>query len=232
MKVLIGCECSGIIRDAFTRLGHDAYSCDLKPTERPGKHLQCNIFDVLDDDWDLFIGHPVCKYMASSGAQWYYHPKDKGLPMQLRRPHPLYPERLEALKNGIMFFKKLWGCKIKRIGLENPRPLYELVAEVGNYDQIIQPWQFGDSFQKTTCLWLKGLPRLKPTNIVDRGEFITTKSGRKLPKWYSDAKGSNKEKTETDRSRTFQGIANAMAEQWGGTICLTLYLISKNAFSK
>lgn len=216
MKVLVGLECSGIIRDAFAAMGHEAWSCDLKPTERPGKHYQCDIFEVLEYGWDLFIGHPVCKYMANSGAQWYYHPKDKGLPMQLRRPHPKYPERLEDLKNGISFFQRLWSAPIKRIGLENPKPLHELVAAVGNYTQVIQPWQFGDSYQKTTCLWLKGLPRLKPTKIVDKGEFVVTRSGKKLPKWYSDAKTGSKEKTETERSRTFPGIAEAMAQQWGG----------------
>lgn len=218
MRILIACECSGIIRDEFTALGHEAYSCDLKPSERPGKHIQGDVLAILGEGWDMLIGHPVCKFMARSGAQWLWHPKDKGLPIRIRRPHPLYPDRLQSLKEGIEFFKKLHEAPIKKIGLENPLPLFELIAEVGMYDQVVQPFQFGDSFQKTTCLWLKGLPRLTPTNIVDRGEFITTKSGKKLPKWYSDAKGSNKEKTETDRSRTFPGMAKAMAQQWGGDI--------------
>jgi hypothetical protein len=218
MKVLIGCECSGIIRDAFTALGHDAYSCDLKPTERPGKHLQCDIFEALEDYWDLFIGHPVCKFMANSGAQWFYHPEDRALPGRLRRPHPLYPERFEELRKAIEFFKRMWNARVGKIALENPKPLFELVAEVGKQSQIIQPWQFGDSFQKGTYLWLKGLPRLKSTKIVDKGEFLITSGGKKIPKWYSDAKSSNKENTSTERSRTFPGIANAMAEQWGGHI--------------
>lgn len=215
LKVLVGLECSGIIRDAFEAKGHDAWSCDLKPSERPGNHIQADIFTVLYEGWDLFIGHPVCKFLALSGSQWYWHPEDKGLPKALRRPHPLYPDRRKAQQDGIDFFKKLWQANIPKICLENPKPLHSLVAQVANYTQIIQPWQFGDSFQKETCLWLKNLPRLKPTNIVDKGEFIITRGGKKLPKWYSDAKTSNKEKTQSERSRTFPGIAKAMADSWG-----------------
>lgn len=216
MRVLIGLECSGIIREAFRAKGHDAWSCDLKPSETPGNHIQGDIFEVINDfGADLFIGHPVCKFLALSGSQWYWHPEDKGLPKALRRPHPLYPDRRKAQQEGIDFFKKLWEAKIPKICLENPKPLHSLVAQVANYTQIIQPWMFGDSFQKETCLWLKNLPRLKPTNIVDKGEFIITKSGKKLPKWYSDAKTGDKEKTMTERSRTFPGIALCMAETWG-----------------
>lgn len=213
MKVLIGLECSGIIRDAFIEKGHDAWSCDLKPSEKHGPHIQADIFTVLNDGWDLFIGHPVCKFLALSGSQWYWHPEDKNLPKAIRRPHPLYPDRRAEQQKGIDFFKKLWRAPIKHICLENPEPLHSLITQVAPYTQVIQPWMFGDSFQKKTCLWLKNVPRLKSTNIVDKGEFIITR-GKKLPKWYSDAKTNNKEQTQTDRSRTFPGIANAMADQW------------------
>lgn len=215
MRVLIGLECSGIIREAFRRRGHDAWSCDLKPSETPGNHIQRDIFDVLDDGWDLLIGHPVCTFNAHSSSKWRWHPEDKNLPIQLRRPHPLYPDRRQKQQEAIDFFKKMYNCGIPKICLENPKPLHSLVAQVGKYRQIVQPWMFGDPFTKPTYLWLKGLPMLKPTNIVDKGEFITTKSGKRLPKWYSDAKSGNKTKTQTERSRTFPGMASAMAAQWG-----------------
>lgn len=215
MKVLIGLECSGIIREAFAARGHDAWSCDLKPTEQPGQHIQGDIYSVIDQGWDLFIAHPVCTFNAKSGAKWRWHPDDKNLPINVRRPHPLYPNRREDQQRAIDFFKRLWNAKIKKICLENPKPLYSLMAQVKRYDQTVYPWQFGDSYHKPTCLWLKNLPRLKPTNIVDKGEFIVTSGGKKIPKWYSDAKKGKIEETQTNRSRSFQGMAQAMAEQWG-----------------
>lgn len=223
-KILIGCECSGAIRDAFIKRGFNAISCDLKPSETEGPHIQGDLLEVITDDYfDMMIGHPVCKFLAHSGAQWFWHPEDNALRKHLRRPHPLYPERRKDQEKGIAFFKALWNAPIDLIGLENPKPLPELIHSVGRYSQIVQPWHFGDSYQKSTCLWLKGLPKLKPTKIVDRGEMLITSSGKKIPKWYSDAKSSSGEQTETDRSRTFPGMAAAMAEQWGD------YLIKSKA---
>lgn len=216
MKVLIALECSGVIREAFLKKGHDAWSCDLKDSEMPtDRHLKGDIRNYLDLGWDLMIGHPVCTYNSLSNAQWYYHPDDKGLPKHLRRPHPKYPDRRERQKESIQLFKDMWNAPIKKKCLENPMPLSDLTKEVGMYHQIVQPYYFGDSFQKPTCLWLKNLPPLIPTKVVERGEFIITKSGNRIPKWYSDAKVASKEKTQSDRSRTFPGLAEAMASQWG-----------------
>jgi hypothetical protein len=216
MRILIGLECSCVIRDAFLEAGHDTWSCDLKPAERdPSRHYQCDILSILDKNWDMLIAHPVCRFNAHSGSQWYYHPEDKHLPKEQRRPHPLYPTRRDDQKKAIALFKALWNAPIEKNCLENPLPLPELVQEVGKWNPKIQPFFFGDRYQKTTCLWLKNLPELIPTRIVDRGEFIMTKGGKRIPKWYSDAKTSDKEKTSTTRSRTFEGIAKAMASQWG-----------------
>src|SRR5688572_9407736 len=140
MKVIIACECSGIIRDAFAALGHEAWSCDLKPSEREGQHLQGDIFSFLGEcqannysRWDMLIGHPPCTFNSLSSARWRWHPEDKNLPKALRRPHPLYPNRKEDQQKAIDFFKALWNADIDKIGLENPRPLKALVYQVGNY---------------------------------------------------------------------------------------------------
>lgn len=218
MNVIIGCEHSQVICKAFRDRGHNAWSCDLKDCSGPlpQYHYKEDVFKVIGGGyWDLLIGHPPCTFNANSSAQWRWHPEDKNLPKQLRRPHPLYPNRKQDQQDAIDFFKKMWTCNVKKKCLENPMPLKSLILQVANYTQIIQPWQFGDSFQKTTHLWLQGLPRLKPTNIVDKGEFIITSGGKKMPKWYNDAKTGSKEKTQEARSITFPGIANAMSEQWG-----------------
>ena len=187
MKVLIACEFSGIVRDAFIAKGHDAVSCDLLPTEKTGPHIQGDVLEILDDGWDLMIAHPPCTYLCNSGVRWLWESIN----------------RWDKMKEAGMFFKTLLNALIPRIICENPIPHKYAIREIGcKYNQIIQPWQFGHGETKAACLWLKGLPELKPTNIVE---------GRKQRIWKM-AKTPDRGKK---RSITFQGIANAMAEQWG-----------------
>ncbi len=181
MKVLIACEFSGIVREAFRNRGHIAMSCDLLPTEKVGSHYRGDIRAVLGDGWDLMIAHPPCTHLAVSGARWF-----KGKEKQ----------QAEALQ----FVRGLLNAPIDRIALENPVSV--ISTRIRKPDQIIQPWQFGHGETKATCLWLKGLPRLKPTNIVEGRE---NRIHRMPP-------GKDRGKK---RSRTYQGIADAMAEQWG-----------------
>lgn len=181
MKVLVACEFSGTVRDAFIKLGHKAESCDLLPCEADNAHhYQCDVSRLLDYEWDLMIAHPPCTHLAVSGARWF---KDK------------QKERWEA----IQFFMKLALADIPRVCVENPVSIMSTVYR--KPDQIIQPWQFGHGETKATCLWLKGLPLLKPTNIVEGRE----------PKVHKCPPGPERWKI---RSRTYQGIADAMASQW------------------
>lgn len=192
MKVLVACEFSGIVRDAFIAKGHDAVSCDLLPTERPGPHYQCDALSVIDAfEWDLMIAHPPCTYLCVPGAHY------------LHKQEGRWAKMLEAKA----FFNTLLNSSIQKIVVENPVP--HRYAELPKYTQIIHPWQFGHEAKKRTCLWLKGLPLLKPTKIVGKGESYKRADGSMSnAKWYAktNAKG---------RSRTFQGIADAMADQWG-----------------
>ena len=208
MKVLIACEYSGAVRDAFIKQGHDAMSCDLLPTDVDGPHYKGSVTDILNDGWDLMIAHPPCTYLAVSGNRWLYN-KDGS------RNEERWDNRREALD----FVRLLMNAPIERIAVENPVSV--ISSEIRKPDQIIQPWQFGDEAQKTTCLWLKNLPKLKPTKIVGKGEFVTFKSGKKHPAWYAEAFAKAKTKAERQklRSKTFQGIADAMAEQWGRKLC-------------
>lgn len=191
MKVLIACEYSGVVRDAFIALGHDAVSCDLLPTDAPGPHYQGDVRDILEDGWDMMIAHPPCTHLAVSGARWFY----------LKQT-----EQMEALD----FVRLLMNAPIHRIAVENPVGV--ISSHIRKPDQIIQPYMFGDSATKTTCLWLKNLPLLTPTAWVDKGARHVTKSGRSLPKWYNLPPSPDRWKI---RSATFPGIARAMAEQWG-----------------
>jgi len=198
MKVLIACEFSGIVRDAFAKRGHDAWSCDLLPTEAPGNHYQGDIIDIVTDNWDLMIAHPPCTYLCVPGAH-YLHNRF---------------ERWNKLGKAVGFFMRLYETPISKICIENPVP--NRYAKLPKYSQIIHPWQFGHELSKRTCLWLKNLPKVEPTQIMqNRGERYTrtirqqVKYGKSSnSKWYAKA-------TIQERSRTFQGIANAMAEQWG-----------------
>jgi len=183
MRVLVACEYSGVVRDAFLARGHDAMSCDLLPTDVPGPHHQGDVRDVLGDGWDLMIGHPPCDHLAVSGARWFKEKRADG--------------RQQA---AIEFFLLLAQADIPRIALENPVSI--MSSHYRKPDQIIQPWQFGHGETKATCLWLTNLPKLTPTRVVDGREARV----HKMPP------GPNRWK---ERSRTFTGIANAMAEHWG-----------------
>jgi len=181
MKVLVACEFSGIVREAFKARGHDAYSCDLLPTEIPGQHIQGDVLEILNDGWDLMIAHPPCTHLAVSGARWFNHKQQ---------------EQIEALE----FVKLLLNARIGKIALENPISI--ISTRIRKPDQIIQPWMFGHGETKATCLWLKGLPKMKPTNIVDGREGRIWKLPPSPDRWKI-------------RSRTLTGIGTAMSEQWG-----------------
>jgi site-specific DNA-cytosine methylase len=181
MRVLVACEFSGVIRDAFRARGHEAWSCDLLPTEIPGPHIQGDVLDVLGDGWDLMIAHPPCTHLAVSGARWF---KEKRV------------EQAEALD----FVRRLLDAPVPKIALENPVSI--ISSRIRKPDQIIQPWQFGHGETKATCLWLKGLPLLQPTNVVEGRENRVHRMPPSADRWKL-------------RSVTYTGIADAMAVQWG-----------------
>jgi site-specific DNA-cytosine methylase len=183
MKVLIACEYSGAVRDEFLKRGHDAMSCDLLPTESPGPHYQGDVRDVLNYPWDLMIAHPPCTHLSVSGARHFQVKKLAGLQ-----------------QSAVSFFMLLAKADIPMIAIENPVCIMSSVWR--RPDQIIQPWQFGHGETKATCLWLKGLPKLEPTNIVEGREARIHKLPPSADRWKI-------------RSTTFKGIAQAMAEQWG-----------------
>jgi len=194
MRVLIACEYSGAVRDAFIRAGHYAASCDLLPSDSPlGDHYQGNVLDILDHGWDLMVAHPPCTHLAVSGAKHFAKKQASGVQ-----------------QDALSFVQMLLDAPILRIALENPISI--ISSRIRKPDQIIQPYQFGHEATKTTCLWLKGLPHLLPTDIVGKGERHVTKGGKSLPKWYNLPPSPTRWK---ERSKTFQGIADAMAHQWG-----------------
>jgi len=181
MKILIACEYSGTVRDAFISRGHDAISCDLLPTDSPGPHYQGDVRDILDDGFDLMVAHPPCTHLAVSGARWF---KDK------------QQEQAEALD----FVRLLLNAPIERIALENPISI--ISSRIRKPNQIIQPWQFGHGETKATCLWLKNLPCLVPTDVVEGREAKVHRMPPSADRWKL-------------RSTTYKGIAQAMADQWG-----------------
>jgi site-specific DNA-cytosine methylase len=216
MRVLIACEESQATTKEFRKLGHEAFSCDLLPCSggHPEWHFQCDIFEVIDQVWDLMIGHPPCTFLAGSGVQWLSNPEDKDLPFDERRPHPKYPNRRQDMLDSVEFVKRLYNSNIKYVAIENPVGLLSSIWR--KPDQIVQPYMFGDEATKTTCLWLKNLPELEPTNIVGKGERTVFNSGKSHPKWYADAlkNAKTKQERQTLRSKTFLGMAEAMATQW------------------
>lgn len=191
MRVLVACEYSGTVRDAFIKAGHDAMSCDLLPTEAPGPHYQGDVFDVINAQWDLMIAHPPCTHLSVSGAKHFAEKRMDGRQQQ-----------------SISFFMRLIKSDIPMIAIENPICIMSSLYR--KPDQIIQPWQFGHGETKATSLWLKNLPALIPTNIVDGRDARIHKMPPSPDRWK-------------ERSKTYQGIADAMASQWG---CL---LISRHA---
>lgn len=230
MNVLVACEESQAVTTEMRRLGHEAYSCDIIECSggHPEWHIMQDVLPLLDGNcefvsmdgqvhcidgkWDMIIAFPPCTHLAVSGAAHFEKKRMDG-----------------RQKEGIEFFCKFLAADCERIAIENPVGIIS-----GNYipkwfpdlaeqyslpvkpSCVIHPWQFGDSFEKTTCLWLKGLKPLEPTNIVDKGEFITHKSGKKKPKWFADAFLLPPDERAKVRSKTFPGIAKAMAEQWAG----------------
>ena len=196
MKVLVACEFSGVVRDALIAKGFDAMSCDLEPTESPGPHYQGDVFDIINDGWDLMIAHPPCTHLAVSGARHFAKKRADGRQQQ-----------------GIDFFMALANCNIPHYAIENPIGIMSSVYRKPN--QIIQPWQYGHDTTKATCLWLKDLPLLKPTNIVDKGGVWTAKSGKRMSQWFYESSLLPPKEREKMRNKTFQGIADAMADQWG-----------------
>lgn len=194
MKILIACEYSGKVRDAFRLAGHDAISCDLLPTDAPGPHIQGDVLPLLAEPWDMIIAFPPCTHLAVSGAKHFAAKRADGRQQQ-----------------GIDLFMAFVArtVHVPRVAIENPVGI--MSSEYRSPDQIVQPWMFGDPYTKTTCLWLKGLPILRPTQIVDRGPRHITKGGKSLPCWYNLPPSEDRAKI---RSATFPGLAAAMAEQW------------------
>jgi hypothetical protein len=195
MKILVACEYSGTVRDAFIALGHNAISCDLLPTDRPGPHYQGSVLDILHDGWDLMIAHPPCTYLTNSGVRWLHTDES----------------RWAKLGESAYFFKVLLEAPIPKICIENPimhRYARELIGQ--DKTQVVQPWMFGHKEQKATCLWLKGLPLLQPTNDVREETMGLSAKERNRIHRLPPSKDRWK-----IRSTTFQGIAEAMAEQWG-----------------
>lgn len=186
-RVLIACEYSGEVREAFSKLGWDAWSCDILPTEKPGNHYQGDVLDIINERWDLLIGHPPCTYLSNSGVKHLH----------------IDPKRWLKLFEAADFFKQLYEAPVKHIAIENPimHKYGKRLIGCGQQSQVIQPWQYGHGETKATCLWLKGLPNLEPTKIVE---------GREQRIWKMPP-GPNRQK---ERSKTYTGIAQAMAKQW------------------
>ena len=201
-RILLACECSGRVRDSFLARGFDAMSCDIKPTEVPGPHYQGSVFDVLNNEWDMLIGHPPCTYLTYAGTR-----------------HWNKPGRDKLREDGLRFFLALYNAPIKHVAIENPVGYPNTVFR--KPDQIIHPYYFGDSVQKRTCLWTRNLPRLKYEHtIVAKPEPMYICQGEKCKGkkiyWCEGIRGEGNRATA--RSRTFAGIANAMADQWGAYI--------------
>lgn len=213
LNVLIACEFSGTVRNAFRKLGHNAFSCDIEPSDDNSPyHYQCDVRNVINAyEWDLLIAHPPCTYLTLAGNRWFKPEfKDK------------FPTREQDRQDAYDFFMELYNAPIPHICVENPIGVMSSLFR--KPDQIIQPWQFGDPFQKSTCLWTKNLPTLTHTNVVDKGEFFewTDKKTGKVKRqaqWYMDAlKGKSAYERQKIRNKTFQGIADAIAEQYSDYI--------------
>lgn len=214
MKVLVACEYSGRVRNAFIAGGHDAMSCDLLPSEAAGPHYQGDVFDVIGDGWDLMIAHPPCTYLTIA-AEWAY--KDE----QTKRIKPgtlIGQPRRDAREEAIKFVMALANAPIKRIAIENPVGVLSTVWR--EPDQFIQPYEYGDDASKKTCLWLKNLPRLVPTSFAPPRLALSADCRSYSLRWRNQTdSGQNKEPPSDDRwkirSTTWQGWADAMASQWG-----------------
>jgi len=201
LRVLIGCEFSGVVRRAFRNAGHDAWSCDLLPAEDGDvHHLQCDVLGVIDRGWNLAIFHPPCTYLTCAGNKWF-KPE-----FRVR-----FPGRAQKREDALRFVAALLAAPIPRIALENP--IGVISSRIRKPDQVIQPWQFGFNARKATCLWLKGLPPLTPTQVVPV-TIVRTRGGNTMSRWHVNCGHYNRAQRARERSRTFPGIAKAMSEQW------------------
>lgn len=204
-RILVACEYSGRVREAFAKRGHDVMSCDLRPTEQPGNHYQGDVRDVLYAGWDMLIAHPYCTFNTLAGIRWMYHPEDTHLPAEQRRRHPQYPNRMRDFEEGAEFFNLLMNAPIERICLENSQPHGLAMSRIGRYTQVVQPWMFGEPYTKGACLWLKNLPKLVAK--TKKSDFPRIEAA-----CHNASPGPDRER---ERSRTYAGIAQAFAEQWG-----------------
>ena len=205
MKVLVACEESQAVCKAFREQGHEAYSCDIVPCSggHPEWHLQQDVLPLLKEKWDMIIAFPPCTYLTVTGNRWF----------NIDRYGEKAIQRHKDRKYAIDFFMTFANADCEKIAIENPVGI--MSSEWRKPNQIINPWQFGDAFEKKTCLWLKGLPELTPTNIVEIPPRKKFDSGKTMPSWYAEAWHLPKEERAKLRSKTFPGIAKAMAEQWG-----------------
>jgi len=205
MRVLVGCEESQTVCKAFRAKGHEAFSCDIEPCSggHPEWHIQKNVLDILEwKKWDLMISHPPCTFLTNAGVRWLYQGGTK--------KNPIDEVRWQNMVEGCEFFNELWKCNIPKICVENPIPHIFARERIGYYEQVIQPWQHGHPERKATCLWLKGLPRLKETNNVK--SHMLTLSKKDQNKIHNMSPGPERSKL---RSKTYEGIAKAFAEAWG-----------------
>lgn len=199
VRILVACEESQVVCKAFRERGHEAYSCDIIECSggHPEWHIRDDVLSHLEDGWDMMIAHPPCTYLTVTANRSFINNPDR------------WKKRLDAM----LFVHTLLNAPIRKICLENPVSV--ISTHIRKPDQIIQPWMFGHEAQKTTCLWLKNLPALEPTDIVGKGEFVVFKSsGKKMPKWYADFPSTNRPDNAKLRSKTFRGIAEAMSLQW------------------
>ena len=205
MRVLVACEESQAVTIELRKLGHEAYSCDIIPCSggRPEWHLQQDVMPLLKEKWDMIIAFPPCTYLTVTGNRWF----------NIERYGEKAVQRHKDREEAIKFFMAFANADCPRIAIENPVGIMSSTWRKPN--QIINPYEFGDPFEKKTCLWLKGLPELKPTNIVDAPPRKHFDSGKTMPAWYAEAWHLPKEERAKLRSKTFPGIAKAMAEQWG-----------------
>lgn len=201
MRILIACEESGIVRDAFIRRGHDAISCDIIPTSNPGPHIQGNVLEVINEGWDMMIAFPPCTYLTVTGNKWF-KPEFRDR----------FPNRQEQRCSAIAFFMALANAPIDKIAIENPVGVMSSIWEKPT--QYVHPYYFGEPHSKKTGLWLKELPQLIPTQLVEP-QFYIYKNGRRDPLWHVETLKLPPIERAKIRSKTFQGVADAMADQWG-----------------
>lgn len=208
MKILVACEESQAVTIELRKLGHEAYSCDIQECSggHPEWHLQTDLIELLNQEWDMILAFPPCTFLTVTGNRWF----------NVERYGEKAIKRHQDRRDAIEFFMAIANSKCEKIAIENPVGI--MSSEWRKPDQIINPYQFGDAFEKKTCLWLKGLPKLESTNVVEPPPRARFESGKSMPTWYADAWKLPKEERAKLRSKTFPGIAKAMAEQWAGKL--------------